>query len=364
MRLSVFNLVLFFVVINSLIIELLAGRDFYKILGVPRNANKHTIKKAYRKLAKELHPDKNKDDANAQEKFQDLAMAYEVLNDDENRKVYDRHGEEGVQKKANQGGGGDDPFASFFGGGFGGGGFGDFFGGGGEAQHQRPKGGDLSMDLYVTLEEIYSGTFIEIIRYKPIPKPASGVRKCNCRMEMRTIQMGPGRFQMVQEQACDDCPNYKYVNEEKLLEVEIEPGMKDGFEYPFLAEGEPHIDGDNGDLKFVIRINKHKRFERRGDDLYTNVTITLQDALNGFEIEIEHLDKHIVKIQREKITWPGARIKKKGEGLPNYDNNNRIGDLYITFDVQFPKKDLKPEEKETLKQIFQQNSNTKVYNGM
>lgn len=150
---------------------------------------------------------------------------------------------------------------SFFGGGFGGG-FGDFFGGGGdERQHQRPRGGDISMDLFVTLEEVYTGTFIEIVRYKPIAKPASGSRKCNCRLEMKTIQMGPGRFQMMQEQVCDDCPNYKYVTEEKLLEVEIESGMVDGFEYPFLAEGEPHIDGDNGDLKFIIRINKFVIFE-------------------------------------------------------------------------------------------------------
>lgn len=363
MRFSFLSLALFFIILNSLIIELLAGRDFYKILGVPRNANKYTIKKAYRKLAKELHPDKNKEDPQAQEKFQDIAMAYEVLNDDETRKIYDRHGEEGVKKNQNNGGGGgEDPFASFFGGGFGG--FGDFFGNGGEEQHQRPRGGDVSMELFVSLEEIYTGTFIEMVRFKPIPKAAAGTRKCNCRMEMRTIQMGPGRFQMVQEQACDDCPNIKYVNEEKLLEIEIEPGMIDGYEYPFLGEGEPHIDGDNGDLKFVIRINKHKRFERRGDDLYTNITITLQDALNGFEIEILHLDNHIIKVQREKITWPGARIKKKGEGLPNYNNNQKVGDLYITFDVQFPKKDLTSEEKETLKQIFQQESKTRVYNGM
>ena len=94
------------------------------------------------------------------------------------------------------------------------------------------------MELFVSLEEVYNGNFIEIIRYKPVAKAASGTRKCNCRMEMRTHQMGPGRFQMSQEQVCDDCPNIKYVNEEKLLEVEIEAGMRDGHEYPFIAEGE------------------------------------------------------------------------------------------------------------------------------
>jgi len=235
---------------NIITFKFIFRRDFYKILGVSRNANTNQIKKAYRKLAKELHPDQNKDDPKAQEKFQDLAAAYEVLNDAEKRKIYDKHGEEGVMKNANMGDGGD-PFASFFG---------DFFsfggGGGHEERNQKPRGGDIVMDLYVSLEEVYTGNFIEIVRNKPIAKPASGTRKCNCRMEMKTIQMGPGRFQMSQEQVCDDCPNYKYVTEEKLLEVEIEPGMRDGHEYPFLAEGEPHFDGDAGDLKFIIKIHK------------------------------------------------------------------------------------------------------------
>jgi DnaJ family protein B protein 11 len=191
---------------NFLIEPLLAGRDFYKILGVSKNANTNQIKKAYRKLAKELHPDQNKEDPKAQEKFQDLAAAYEVLVDPEKRKIFDRHGEEGVMKNANMGDG-QDPFASFFG---------DFFsfnggGGGAEERNQRPRGGDLVMDLFVTLEEVYTGNFIEIVRYKPVAKPASGTRKCNCRMEMKTMQVGPGRFQMTQDQVCDDCPNYKYT---------------------------------------------------------------------------------------------------------------------------------------------------------
>lgn len=358
MKIKLISLVLLFTVFNCFIIELLAGRNFYKILGVPKNSNKHTIKKAYRKLAKELHPDKNKDDKDAQSKFQELAMAYEVLNDDDKRKIYDKHGEEGVQKSGQHGD--HDPFESFFGGGFG-----DFFGGGEDPRENRNnRGGDVNMDLHVTLEEVYTGTFIEMIRNKPVSKSAPGTRKCNCRMEMRTTQISPGRFQMSQEQVCDNCPNFKYVNEEKMLEIEIESGMADGNEYTFSGEGEPHIDGDYGDLKLNIRVNKHDRFERKGDDLYTNITITLTDALNGFQMEIEHLDKHKVKIQREKITWPGAKIKKQGEGMPNFQNNQKVGDLYVTFDVTFPKKDLTNEQKEVLKQIFEQDSETRVYNGM
>merc|ERR1712059_96447 len=101
---------------------------------------------------------------------------------------------------------------------------------------------------------------------------------------------------------------------EHHLEVEVEPGMMDGMEHKFHAEGEPHMDGEPGDLVLQIRTYPHPKFERRGDDLYTNVTLSLVDALSGFEMDIEHLDGHTVHVSREKITWPGARIRKKGEG--------------------------------------------------
>ena len=90
----------------------------------------------------------------------------------------------------------------------------------------------------------------------------------------------------------------------------------------------------------------------------------MQDALNGFEMELDHLDKHKVKVSREKITWPGAKIKKKGEGMPSYENMNIKGDLYITFDIDFPKKELSNEQKELIKSIFEQESKFTIYNGM
>ncbi|XP_013780641.2 dnaJ homolog shv-like [Limulus polyphemus] len=220
------------------------------------------------------------------------------------------------------------------------------------------------MDLWVTLEELYSGNFVEVIRNKPVMKPASGTRKCNCRQEMVTRQLGPGRFQMTQQTVCDECPNIKLVNEEKLLEIEVEPGMHDGQEQKFIAEGEPHIDGDPGDLKVRIKTSPHAIFERRGDDLYTNITISLTDALCGFEMDITHLDGHKVHVSRDKITWPGARLRKKNEGMPNYENNNVFGTLYITFDVDFPKGQLSKENIEAIKKIFQEETKTKVYNGL
>jgi len=337
-----------------------AGRDYYNILGVGRSASTNQIKKAYRRLAKEMHPDRNPDDPTANERFQDLGAAYEALSDPEKRKLYDRCGEECLQKEGQMGGGGD-PFASFFGDfGF------DFFGGGQQRGGEReiPKGANIVMDLRVTLEELYVGNFVELTHNKPVMKPAKGTRKCNCRQEMVTRSLGPGRFQMTQQQVCDECPNVKFVTEEHLLEVEIETGMTDGMESKFVAEGEPHMDGDPGDLILRIKTEPHPRFERKGDDLYTNVTISLTDALNGFELQIEHLDGHKVPVTREKITWPGARIRKKGEGMPNYDNNNLFGTLYITFDVEFPKGELSPDDKESLAKILNQDPVNKVYNGL
>ena len=109
---------------------------------------------------------------------------------------------------------------------------------------------------------------------------------------------------------------------------------------------------------------KHKRFERRGDDLYTNITISLTDALTGFTMDVEHLDGHKVRVTREKITWHGAKIKKKGEGMPNYHDNMQKGVLVITFDVDFPKGELTEEERESLKKMLRQESNPKIYNGL
>lgn len=140
--------------------------------------------------------------------------------------------------------------------------------------------------------------------------------------------------------------------------------MTDGQEILFHAEGEPHLDGDPGDLKFKIKTAPHPLFERRGDDLYTNITISLQEALTGFTLEITHLDGHKVPVVRDKVTWPGARIRKKGEGMPNYENINQKGILYITFDVEFPKKEFNAEEKESLQDILQQASNGRIYNGI
>lgn len=135
--------------------------------------------------------------------------------------------------------------------------------------------------------------------------------------------------------------------------------------FSFDFSGEPHVDGEPGDLKIRIKTQPHAIFERRGDDLYTNVTISLTDALIGFQMDIIHLDGHKVHVSRDKVTWPGARMRKTGEGMPNYENNNLHGTLYITFDVDFPKGELTQFEKDKIKEMLKETtSKTKTYNGL
>lgn len=303
-----------------------ANRDFYKILGVKRSASQREIKKAYRKLAVKYHPDKNPGNKEAADKFQDLGAAYETLSDEETRKIYDRSGEEGVKKNSQRGGGGADVFSSMFGGMF----------GQRRQDDQAPRGPDIKMDLDVTLEQLYNGDFIELMRVKPVPKETSGTRDCNCRNEMKTVQVGNGRFQMQQQRVCKKCPNIKMVTEYKELDVEVEIGMTDGQEITFSGEGEPHIDGEAGDLKLRINCLKHPKFQRLGNNLLTNVSISLRDSLLGFTSRIRHLDGHFVPISMEGVVKPGTRIKIDKEGMKSFEDENQVGDMYVTFTVQFP----------------------------
>ncbi|CAH8831619.1 unnamed protein product [Trichobilharzia szidati] len=330
MNLGFPSLTLYFLV--YLLVPVLSGTDYYSILNVPRTASKSEIRKAYRSLASKLHPDQNPDDPNADQKIKDLNRAYEVLSKDDKREIYDRYGEEGLK---NQGMHDFNPFGFT------------------QSSPEEPRGGDIVMDLWVTLEELYVGVSFEVTRRKLIKVPAPGTRKCNCHMELRTTVLGHGRLQMHQEQVCNDCPNINFVSEDRTLDVEIEPGMRDGEIYPFLGEGEPHPDGDSGDLKFRIRQQKHKIFHRRGDDLYTNLTLTLVQALNGYHISFPHLDGHHVVLSSDYVTAPGTIIRKLNEGMPNFENNKLRGSLYITIDIQFPDNFKVPnEQRGIIKQLF------------
>ncbi|CAI5951340.1 unnamed protein product [Closterium sp. NIES-64] len=294
----------------------------WRTIMVPRSASEDQIKRAYRKLALKFHPDKNPGDEEAKKRFQEIGNAYEVLSDGEKRRIYDQHGEEGVKQHSAQqaAGGGQDIFSQFFGG-FGG------FGQQQEEEEQAPKGDTVTVDLEASLEDLYNGRSFQVWRDKNVVRSAPGKRKCNCKARMVTRQIAPGMFQQFTQQECQECPNVKYEREGMPIDVDIEKGMKDGQEITFYEEGEPVMDGDPGDLKLVIKTRPHKQFERRGDDLHMNLTISLVDALVGFKHSITHLDNHLVEIGTSGVTRPGEVRKIKGEGMPIYDTTKK-GDLY------------------------------------
>ncbi|KAL9250866.1 DnaJ protein ERDJ3B-like protein [Drosera capensis] len=336
----------FLLCILSCTLSTISGKSYYDILQVPKGASEEQIKRAYRKLALKYHPDKNQANEDANKKFAEINNAYEVLSDSEKRNIYDKYGEEGLKQFAANGGRG------------GGGGmniqdiFSQFFGGGGpmEEEEKIVRGDDVIVELEATLEDLYMGGSVKFWREKNVIKPASGKRKCNCRNEISHRQIGPGMFQQITEQICDECPNTKYEREGSFYTVDIEKGMQDGQEVVFYEDGEPEIDGEPGDLKFRIRTAAHDRFTREGNDLRTTVTVTLVQALVGFEKTIKHLDDHLVDISSKGIAKPKEVRKFKGEGMPLHYNNKK-GDLYVNFEVLFPTS-LTDDQKQKLKEIL------------
>ncbi|XP_004300467.1 PREDICTED: dnaJ protein ERDJ3B [Fragaria vesca subsp. vesca] len=338
---------LLLLVLCALCTAIAAGKSYYEILQVPKGASDEQIKRAYRKLALKYHPDKNQGNEEANQRFADINNAYEVLSDSEKRSIYDRYGEDGLKQHAasgGRGGGGmgmniNDIFA-------------DFFGGGRSAEEEDKiiKGDDVVIELDASLEDLYMGGSLKVWREKNVIKPAPGKRRCNCRNEVYHRQIGPGMFQQMTEQVCEQCNNVKYEREGYFITVDIEKGMQDGQEVVFYEDGEPIIDGEPGDLKFRIRTAPHDRFRREGNDLHTTITITLVQALVGFEKTIEHLDDHLVDISSQKITKPKEVRKFKGEGMPLHFHSKK-GDLYVKFEVLFPTS-LTEEQKTKIKAVL------------
>ncbi|KAJ6806163.1 dnaJ protein ERDJ3B-like [Iris pallida] len=322
---------IFFVFLLSHALSAIGAKNYYDVLQVPRGASEEQIKRAYRKLALKYHPDKNQGNEEANKKFAEINNAYEVLTDSEKRNIYDRHGEEGLKQHAAGGGRGggmnmQDIFSTFFGGG----------GGGEEEEEKIPKGDDVVVELAATLEDLYMGGSLKVWREKNVIKPAPGKRRCNCRNEVYHRQIAPGMFQQMTEQVCEQCQNVKFEREGYFVTVDIEKGMQDGQEVVFYEDGEPKIDGEPGDLKFRIQTAPHELFRREGNDLHTTVTISLLQALVGFEKTIKHLDEHLVEVGTKGITKPKEVRKYTGEGMPLHFSTKK-GDLYVTFEVLFPK---------------------------
>lgn len=298
----------------------MSGKDYYKILGVSKSSSQEEIKKAYRKLALKYHPDRNKDDKDAESKFKEISEAYAVLSDTEKKKQYDMFGAEGFQRRYSS----EDIFHDFdFGSlfrefGFGGGGgraqniFGHAFGGagrgprfksgnpfesafGGFSNRQQPvKGQDLIYELSITLEEASTGT-------------------------QKTISYQPG------------------VPEEKLS-VKIPAGISTGKKLRLQGKGQPGLyGGPHGDVYIHIRVLDHPLFKREGDDLVLMKEIKFSEALVGAEIEVPTIDNKTLRLKIPAGTQSKARFRLKGFGMSRLDGNGR-GDAFVEISISVPKK--------------------------
>jgi len=335
---------------------------FYDLLGVARDANDTDIKKQYRKLAMQYHPDKNPGNPEAAEKFKEISTAYEILSDAEKRDVYDKYGEEGLREGGGPGFSADDIFSQFFGGGF--------FGGGQQRRgggRQTRKGEDLVHPLKVSLEDLYKGKTTKLSLQKHVlcgdcagkgSKNPNAVQKCStCRgqgVKVTLRQIAPGMVQQLQQTCpdcrgegqvikdkdrCTKCQGQKIIQEKKVLDVHIDKGMKAGQKIVFAGEGDQAPDIVPGDIIVTLQQKDHNLFKRDGSDLLMEHALTLSEALCGFQFHITHLDGRVLRVKSAagEVVTPGDIKSIDGEGMPTYKRPFEKGRLIIRFTVQFPK---------------------------
>ena len=351
----------------------MSKRDYYEVLGVPRNAGDDEIKKAYRKLAMKYHPDRNQGDAakEAEAKFKEVKEAYEILSDSQKRTAYDQYGHAGVDP--NMGGGG-------FSGGFGGFEnfsdiFGDIFGqmrgGRGGGGRQVHRGNDLSYALDITLEEAAGGKDAQI----RVPswddcktcsgtgaKPGTSATTCDTCHGQGVVQMRQGFFSVQQTcprchgsgkyipEPCSSCHGQGKIKQQKTLEIKIPQGIDDGMRIRSTGNGEPSPNGGPpGDLYIEIRIRKHDVFERDGDDLHCVVPISMTRAALGGDIEVPTLLQGKAVITLPEGTQHGKQFRLRGKGIKGVRSSS-AGDLYCHIQVETPVK-LTEHQKKLLKQL-------------
>ncbi|HOT95890.1 MAG TPA: molecular chaperone DnaJ [bacterium] len=349
----------------------MATKDFYAILGVSRDADADTIKKAYRKLAMENHPDKNPGDKSAEERFKAIAEAYAVLSDPQKRRQYDQFGAEGMRGGA----GGFDPrgfgdpfdiFREVFGGGFG-----DIFGmGGGGRRSSAQRGTDLQVRLKLDLEEIGRGASKKI-KIKKLVRcekcSGSGTRsgtgmttcpQCQGRGEVayrqgffsisRTCGRCFGEGKII-EHPCPACDGEGRVRGEATLDVEIPAGVAEGQYLTIRGAGNIGVrGGPNGDVLVIIEENPHPHFQRHGNDLLYDLTISFPQLALGDEVEVPTLGGQ-ARITIAPGTQSGKILRMRGKGIPNL-NGGGAGDQLIRITAFTPTK-LSHAERELLKKL-------------
>jgi len=327
---------------------------YYDELGVKPTATPDELKKAYRKLALKYHPDKNPDEG---ERFKHISQAYEVLSNEDKRKVYDQGGEQALKEGGGGGGGGmfSSPMDIF-----------DMFFGGGRGRGRERRGKDVVHQLNVTLADLYNSRTRKLALQKHIICPkCSGVggkkppETCtSCKgsgREVRIQQLAPGMVTQIQttcgecrgagerinaKDRCKHCEGKKVVQERKILEVTVEKGMADGHKIEFSGEGDQEPNIEPGDIIIVLDEQEHPIFKRKGNDILMTMNITLVEALCGFQKAITTLDNRTIVISQ----IPGEVIKHEcvkfvpNEGMPHYKAPDMKGRLIIIFEITFPER--------------------------
>jgi len=295
----------------------------YKVLGVGKNASEREIKKAFKKAALQHHPDRGGD----AEKFKEVEKAKEILLDPKKRKLYDRYGEKGVERG-------------------GGGGAGDIFdlftGGRSRRDSGPPKPKSVTQTIDITLEDVYKGSAI-----KRKWKINTASRRYNCSRcdgkgsVMQVVRQGP--MVMQTQRQCDNCRGrgFSLANEKEVVKtgtVHIPHGIKNGGKITLTGEGHSLPDYQKGDVTFVVRLKKHKTYQRKGADLGCEHTLTLCQALCGYEFRLKHVSGKtlIIKSKSGEVVQPGDLKVLSDYGLPQKGNHYVHGHLYIKFKVVFP----------------------------
>lgn len=347
----------------------MAKRDYYDVLGVSKNATEDEIKKAYRKLAIKYHPDRNPDDAKAEEKFKEAAEAYDVLHDPQKRQAYDQFGFDGPAGAGGFGGFGGGGFSmddifSMFGDVFGGrgGGFGGF--GGGRRQPARYRGSDLRLKVRLSLQEIASGVTKKFKVRKDIEcrhchgsgaESGSGSEPCpNCHgsgMEVRTQQSIFGMMQTqttchvcggegtVIKNKCHECGGTGVLKGEEVVEINIPAGVAEGMVVNVPGKGNAgKHNGISGDIQVLIEEESNDIFVRDGNNIIYNLLLDFPTAALGGSVDIPTIEGNNVKIRIEPGTQPGKTLRLRGKGLPAVQGYGPgIGDLVVNISVYVPK---------------------------
>jgi molecular chaperone DnaJ len=337
----------------------MAKTDYYEILGAAKGASKDDLKKAYRKLAMQHHPDRNPGDEEAERKFKDLNEAYDVLKDDQKRAAYDRFGHAAFEN----GGGGGGGFEGFGGGGGGNGGFadifeemfGDFMGGG--RRGAQGRGSDLRYNMGITLEEAFKGNQTEIRvptsvaceschgsgaegGSKPISCPScQGRGKIRAQQGFFTIERtcpSCGGAGQVIENPCRTCQGAGRQRKEKTLSVTIPPGVEEGTRIRLAGEGEAGMRGaPPGDLYLFLTIQPHPIFNREGADIHCRVPVPMATASLGGQIEVPTIEGGRARVSVPEGSQTGRQFRLKGKGMSVLRSPVR-GDMYVEIAVETP----------------------------